>query len=202
MRPRRVGRRAAARKVLWRLWLDRNPLRRRADRIERLLIIGLIVLFAAAAPVVALAVGHGVAAGAAATARAESATWHRVAAHVQRSAPPPVGPANPGSYVAREPAWWTAPGGTRRSGGVVVPGGTRAGSVVQVWVDRAGRLVRGPLPQVGVAGAALAATGAVTVLAATLVIGAAVARRVLDGRRLAGWEAAWAAIGPQWTGRH
>jgi hypothetical protein len=58
------------------------------------------------------------------------------------------------------------------------------------------------LTQVGVPGAALAATGAVTVLAAALVIGAAVARRVLDGRRLAGWEAAWTAIGPQWTGRH
>jgi hypothetical protein len=200
MAPRR--RLAAVRRVLWRLWPDHNPLRRRADRIERIVIVGLLALFAAAAPVVALTVGHAAAAGAAkAAARAEAAAWHQVPAHLVYSAPPPGGPADPSTYLARVPAWWIGPDQARRTGNVLVPAGTRAGHLVQVWIDQAGRLVPGPLGHAQAAGGAvLAAVGTVTVLAAALVIGGAVARRVLDRRRLAGWEAAWASVGPEWTG--
>ena len=195
---------AAVRRAMWRLWPDRNPLRRRADRIERLVIIGLFALFAAAAPVAALTVGHTAAVAAArAAARAEAAAWHRVPAHLVRSAPPPRGPADPSSYLARVPAWWIGPDQARRTGRVLVPAGTQAGHLVQVWIDGAGRLVPGPLGYAqAVGGAALAAVGTVAVLATALVIGGAVARRVLDRRRLAGWEAAWASVGPEWTGHH
>jgi hypothetical protein len=194
--------RTAARRAAWRLWPDRNPLRRPADRAERLIIAGLLALFAAAAPAVAMAVGHGVAGGRAAVTRATPASWHRVLAHLEQSAPPPVGPAAPSSYLAREPAWWVAPGGAHHRGDLLVPGGAQAGSVIPVWVDRAGRLVRGPLAAGELlGGGALPAAGAVAVLAAILVIAAAVARRSLDRRRLAGWEAAWASVGPEWTGR-
>jgi hypothetical protein len=201
-RPRR--RLAAARRALWRLWPDRNPLRRRADRIERLVIIGLLALFAAAAPVAALTVGHAATAGAArAVARAEAAAWHRVPAHLVQSAPPPRGPADPSTYLARVPAWWIGPDQARRNGQVLVPAGTQAGHLVQVWIDRAGRLVPGPLGSAQAAGnAVLAAVGTVAVLAAALVIGGAVARRVLDRRRMAAWEAAWSSVGPEWTGHH
>jgi hypothetical protein len=202
MAPRR--RLAAMRRALWRLWPDRNPLRRPADRIERLVIIGLLALFAVAAPVAALTVGHAATAGAAkAAARAEAAAWHRVPAHLVQSAPPPRGPADPSSYLARVPAWWIGPDQARRTGQVLVPAGTQAGHLVQVWTERAGRLVPGPLGYAQTAGGAvLAAVGTVAVLAAALVVGGAAARRILDRRRLAGWEAAWASVGPEWTGHH
>jgi hypothetical protein len=201
---RRRRRLAAVRRALWRLWPDRNPLRRRTDRIERLVIIGLLALFAAAAPVAALTVGHAAAAGAAkAAARAEAAAWHPVPAHLVQSAPPARGPADPSTYLARVPAWWIGPDQVRRTGRVLAPAGTQAGHLVQVWIDRAGRLVPGPLGHAQAAGGAvLAAVGTLAVLAAALVIGGAVARRVLDRRRLAGWEAAWSSVGPEWTGHH
>jgi hypothetical protein len=100
-------------------------------------------------------------------------------------------------------AWWIGPDQARRTGQVLVPAGTQAGHLVQVWIDRAGRLVPGPLGHAQAAGGAvLAAVGMVAVLAAALVIGGAAARRMLDRRRLAGWEAAWSSVGPEWTGHH
>ncbi|HEY9240572.1 MAG TPA: hypothetical protein VIP48_01215, partial [Streptosporangiaceae bacterium] len=47
-----------ARRLLWRVWPDRNPLRRGADRLERALLVVLFALFAAGIPAAALAVAH------------------------------------------------------------------------------------------------------------------------------------------------
>ena len=47
---------------------------------------------------------------------------------------------------------------------------------------------------------ALVTGGAVTAVAGmALLIAYALARHVLDRRRLAGWETAWARTGPSWT---
>ncbi|MDQ2815985.1 MAG: hypothetical protein M3Z75_30130 [Actinomycetota bacterium] len=47
---------------------------------------------------------------------------------------------------------------------------------------------------------ALVTGGAVAAIAGVaLLIAYAVGRQVLDRRRLAGWETAWARIGPLWT---
>jgi len=48
---------------------------------------------------------------------------------------------------------------------------------------------------------AIAAVVAPVVLGVMLWCLAWAGRRVLDRRRLAHWEAAWAAVGPQWTKR-
>ena len=49
---------------------------------------------------------------------------------------------------------------------------------------------------------ALITGGAVTAVAGVvLLIPYALARYALDRRRLAGWETAWARIGPSWTAR-
>ncbi len=69
-----------------------------------------------------------------------------------------------------------------------------------VWLDRAGQ-VQVPPPtasqvQDRVIGAAAVALAALAVLLASLAL---LVRQVLDRRRLAGWDAAWQAVGPQWS---
>jgi hypothetical protein len=71
---------------------------------------------------------------------------------------------------------------------------------VPVWLNRAGQVQVPPLT----AGAArdhvvVAALFTLASLAVLLTILAAVARWLIDRRKLAGWEAAWRAVGPQWT---
>jgi len=77
-----------------------------------------------------------------------------------------------------------------------------AGRTVQLWVDTAGSPT-GPPPHNG----AIVASEALTALLATAALGtvlwwlAGAGRWMLNRRRLAAWEAAWAAVGPQWTWR-
>jgi hypothetical protein len=49
--------------------------------------------------------------------------------------------------------------------------------------------------------AVLAAAVAPVVLGIVVAFLAGVTRWVIDRRRLAGWDAAWALVGPQWTKR-
>ena len=76
-----------------------------------------------------------------------------------------------------------------------------AGSM-RLWVDAAGSPADPTLNhrQV-VALEAAAAVIASATLGITVLCVAWAGRRVLDRRRLAAWEAAWAALGPQWTRR-
>jgi len=48
--------------------------------------------------------------------------------------------------------------------------------------------------------AALAAAGALAVVAVALLVLLRLVKRFLNWRRLAAWGAAWSAIGPRWTG--
>jgi hypothetical protein len=96
-------------------------------------------------------------------------------------------------------ARWTAPDGRRRSGWVATGPGARAGSRVRVWVDSSGAMVgppfRPPVKQLRI----LAEVTAPAMLALVLYAAGRAARLVLDRRRLAGWEKAWQAVGPQWS---
>jgi hypothetical protein len=92
------------------------------------------------------------------------------------------------TWVVWTRARWTADG-RQRLGSVPVQAKTRAGSTVTVWLDRAGN-VQMPLLVAGQAGdrvvvATLIALAGLAVLLASLVL---LARRVLNRRRLAGWE--------------
>ncbi len=190
-------------RIFRRLRGDDNPLRRRADRVERAALAGLLALVALAGPAAALTAGHWAGAAAQRSARAEAAQWLPVQAQVLRAAPPPGGPANPSSYLAHVPARWTAPDGAQRRGTVLVVAGTRAGRTVTIWTTRSGTQAGLPLQHAQVIGrAALAAAMALLLVVAILLAAAIVVRRIANTRRLAGWESAWAAIGPQWTGRH
>jgi len=182
-----------------RLGLDGNPLRRRIDKIAACLAALLVAVFLTGAPMLSVAAarwaGH-----AAATAQRAARSWHQVPAVLLRDAPlPALGWAFGSSWV---PARWTAPDGQERAGRIPVSSRLAAGRTVRLWVDTAGSPTGLP-PSHGaaVASEALAAAFASVALGAVLWWLARAGRWVLDRRRFAAWEAAWAAIGPQWTWR-
>jgi hypothetical protein len=182
-----------------RLGLDGNPLRRRIDRLAAGLAALLMAVFLIGAPMLSVAAarwaGHAAAAG-----QRAARSWRQVPAVLLRRAPPPaVGWAFGSSWV---PARWTAPDGHERAGRIPVTTGLAAGRTVRLWVDAAGSPT-GPPPRYGapVASEAPAAVLATAALGAVLLWLAGVGRWMLNRRRLAAWEAAWAAVGPQWTWR-
>jgi hypothetical protein len=182
-----------------RLGADRNPLRRPADLIEAWLLPAVIVAFLALGPLAAGAASLWVHAGNAAARQAQR-SWHRVPAVLLRAAPGPLMSDNgANTWLVETPARWTS-GGRAHTGKIPAAAGSRADAVVPVWLDRAGN-VRIPPPtadqvQERVIVVAAAALAALAVLLASLAL---LARWVLDRRRLAGWDAAWQAVGPQWS---
>jgi hypothetical protein len=175
------------------LWPDRNPLRRRLDRVEGVVVGGLIVAFLAGAPIATVAAWHVAYSYGAHT---QQAAWHQVPAVLLATAPTY-------GYTGYQPevrARWIAPDGARRTGTVPAQPGQRAGSTVMVWADAAGRLTGPPLQARQVRGQAfLAAVLAPVLLGEMLLAAGQLAHYLLGRRRLAAWDAEWRATGPQWT---
>jgi len=181
-----------------RLGSDHNPLRRPSDLIEAWLMPALTAGFLLLGPLFAVAVGMWVHAGNAAVLHAQR-SWHRVPAVLLEATPGPMmtdGGAN--SWVAWAPARWIV-AGRPHVARVPVAAGTRAGSTVPVWLDRAGNVRTPPLSAGQVTDrVAVAASIALTALAVLLACLARLVRWVLDRRRLAGWDTAWLSVEPQW----
>lgn len=182
-----------------RLGRDGNPLRRRADVLQGWLLPAVIAAFLILCPLVACAAGLWVRAGNAA-ARHAQLWWHRVPAVLLQAAAGPVRSGDGArSWLAWTPARWTA-AGRPQIGNVPALAGTRAGSTVPVWLDRAGKVRMPPLTAAQasdhvVVAMLIASAGLAVILAAMALL----ARRVLDRRRLEGWETAWLSVGPQWS---
>ena len=178
---------------------DRNPLRRRIDRLEAGMVAGLIVVFLTAAPVLAAVAGHWTRIAGTQQQSAEM-TWRQVPATVQRSASgQQVVFAGPAEAVWR-PARWTAPDGRPRGGWILVSPGTAAGTRVRVWVNRSGSLTGWPLARAQLQGRmAIAGALAVAVLGVVLGLAGGAGRFLFGRRRLADWDKAWRAVGPRWT---
>jgi hypothetical protein len=179
------------------LWPDRNPLRRTMDRVEAIIVGGLVVAFLAGAPLAAVATGHAVYRAGSRTAHAQQATWRQVPAVLTATAPA----AATDQDQVTAPASWTAPNGTRHTGTVPAPPGTAAGRTVLVWVDAAGGLTgHPPLRLAQVRGlAALAITFTSLAVGLILLCAGLLAHAVLGRRRLAAWETDWQVTEPQWT---
>lgn len=182
-----------------RMGRHRNPLCRRSDLIDAWLVPTVIAAFLALSPLVAAAAGLWVRADTAAAHRAQ-VWWHQVPAVLLQAAPGPMMSDNgANSWLTWTPARWTTDGRPRVSR-VPAAAGSRAGSIVPVWIDRAGKARLPPLTAGQATGrvieaASIALAGLAVLLAGMAVLG----RRVLDWRRLAGWETAWLSVGPQWS---
>ena len=171
---------------------ERNPLRRRNDRVEGGMIAGLILLFLIAAPVLATATGNWTRTAGIRQERTE-ATWRQVLATVPRGPPTQRDYAPEAARTVMVLARWTAPHGQQRYGWVPLSPGTAAGTL-RVWVNSEGSLTGPPLRHTRLQGQiAVAETLAVCVLGFVLSLVGGTGRYLLRRRRLAGWDTAWRA---------
>jgi hypothetical protein len=175
--------------------LDRNPLRRGSDRVETAVLGLLLAAFLAAAPFAAHAAESWAYATSAREQHAQQTALYRVPATLLQGALDPYATSD---VTAR----WRAPDGRMYTGPVLVPLGTAAGTTVTVWVTRTGQQEGPPLLRSEVTGRAQLAAGlAVAALAIALAIIGWLARRALDKRRIARWDADWLATEPRWSPR-
>ena len=191
-----------------RCWLrgllpDHNPLRRPSDRAESAIAALLLAGFLIGAPLIAVACGQWASGAALRMEKTEQATRHQVTAVLLANAPSPAQTAYYGApLLVAARARWTASGGITRTGEVPAPPGERAGSRVTIWVNASGRLTGPPLQTSDVAAQhTIAALFAPAALGLLLLAGWALARRMLDRRRMAAWDADWQVTGPRWTSR-
>jgi hypothetical protein len=182
------------------LGLDGNPLRRRTDKIAARAAALLLAAFLIGAPLLSAAAAGWAAHHGAAELRA-ARSWHQVSAILLQGVPAPTASGGVLGYhqvLAR----WTAPDGRARTGRISVSADMAAGRMVRLWVDSAGSPTGFPLHRSAVlADEAIAAVIATVALGIALLCLARAGRWVLDRRRLADWQAGWAAVGPQWTRR-
>lgn len=177
---------------------DRNPLRRRTDRMETYLIAGLIVSGGIGAPFAAQAAsqasfGHGLQVRA-----GQLASRYQVPAVLSTDADAGTGYSLTSSVPAS--ATWISVDGTSRAGVVPAPPGTKAGQGVTLWTTKDGQLAGPPLTIAEVADQADAAmVGAITGVIVGCAAGAVAIRQVLDRRRMAAWDADWRSTAPTWN---
>jgi hypothetical protein len=177
---------------------DRNPLRRGSDRAETAMVGVLLAAFLACAPFAANAAASWTSAASTREAQAQQAAIHEVQATLLQAATPWSATVGGSEALAR----WRAPDGQMRTEQLIVMPGLLAGSTVPVWTNQAGQLTDPPLEHSQVVGRAdMSRALAVAVVAVALIFAGWLGRRVLDGRRLAAWDADWLATGPRWTSR-
>ena len=189
-----------AKRLARQLGLDGNPLRRRTDKIAAWLAALLVMVFVIGTPELSIAaIGW---AGHAGAGRQQPARSRYVVTAVLRQASRMPSLEAGIGRVSMVQARWTAPDGRARAGTIPVSAGLAAGSTVPLWVDVAG-WPTGPPPSHSavLARESAAAVGITVTLAILLLCLAGGGRWVINRRRAADWEAAWAAVGPQWTRR-
>lgn len=178
---------------------DRNPLRRRSDRMQTCLLAGFFVVAAAGAPFAALAASHASYEQALRVEQAQVAAEHQVRATLTQAAQTTVN-LNVVSAAVPVEAAWTSVTGVRHTGLVLASAGSPLESSVTVWTDAAGNLTSPPLLPSQVAGQAdLAGIGAVAGVGSLYLCLALVVRHVLDRRRMAAWEADWLVTAREWN---
>jgi hypothetical protein len=167
--------------------------------IEAWLLPVAAAVFLALAPVVAWAAVLWVHADAAPAQHAEQ-SWRQVSAVLLEATPGPMmSDSSSDSWVVWTRASWTVDG-HQHVAKVPALAGIRAGTTVPVWLDRAGHVQQMPLTTSQVRDRVeIAAAAALSVLAVVLSCLALAGRSLLNRKRLAAWEAAWLAVGPQWS---
>ncbi len=184
---------------LARLLLGRNELRRSSDRIEGCVVAVLLVAFLTATVTAGILAVR--------TYQSQRAAGARLRPTVAVLSQP--GPDVSAVLVptATTRASWKLPNGTRRTGllsTLTAPDISYAprGASVPVWLDHSGQpLLAPPGPVDMMLNAVFVAVCVIAAAAVLLILCYGVCRMILERHRLAQWESAWTAIGPQWTRR-
>ena len=180
---------------------DRNPLRRRIDRVEAGMLAGLIMAFLIGAPFLVAGAGH-LARAAGLRALRTQATWSQVSATVPRAAPTQSDEFSGQLDTVLLQGRWTAPDGQARSGLIPTSQGVAVGNTARICVSRSGSLTGAPRGRSELLGwTPVAEVGTAIVLALILFLAVRLQRWLFERRRLACWHRAWRAQGPRWTGR-
>lgn len=197
------GRRPAPRALWRRFGLGSGPLKRTSDRVEVASRLALVLLLLLAVPAAELA-GAARYSAVQSTVREQAGSRSAVTATLLADAPgthsPGIGSTVPSGV--RATAAWEGPDGVSHTGTVTAAPGSRAGTPVTVWVDRAGRPTPAPIDE-GEAVAQGTVTGVAVLAGVALagVCGHAAVLWLLARRRLRRWGDDWAAVEPLWASR-
>ncbi|NEA21358.1 hypothetical protein [Actinomadura bangladeshensis] len=183
----------AVRRLRRRLGLEPSALRRRVDRVQRLVALGLLLLLLGAAPpLAALTVSWSYGAGTHAE-NAERANRHQVVATVTSTG----GVGSSGDRYIHETvqATWPGPGGEPRIGTLPSWKNVKVGAHCTIWIDRNGDPTVRPRPHSRtVTDAVYAGAAAVLGCGLPVLLAYALVRRRCDRHRDALWEADWARL--------
>ncbi|GGO14211.1 Rv1733c family protein [Microbispora bryophytorum] len=185
-----------ARSARW-LGLDRNPLRRRCDRVEAVIRLA-AVLGVVAALVFGVMLGMREYGDGLRTEAQQAHARHQVAATLTGEVTTPR-LSVAGAAVGHAQAVWVAPDGTARAGVIEAPPSRHAGETVHIWTDDAG--VIAPRPQdreTTVVAALTVGTGVPLGAAAILALLVTCTRLVNQRRARRVWEAQWTVVEPMW----
>jgi hypothetical protein len=186
------------------LALDRNPLRRPADRLEVVLRLIVLIVILAGVPLASIGAGRAVDHMGIRQARAEQAADHQVAAVLTQPAPAHGSP-DPytGAQIAWVPARWAAANGTVHYGPVLAAAGAGKGSTVAIWTNASGAATDPPESHGDiVSNVFVVSTSTGLILLVALVGLQTLGRCLLDRRRMKAWDAEWRTTGPRWTGHY
>jgi hypothetical protein len=180
-----------------RLGFGRNPLRRRSDRTEAVL-LWCSVLAALLLIPVAAAIGATVSNSIDESIARQRAVLQPVKATTLEGTERVVASA-PGDVLSRVQVSYVDANGFAREGTTSVVIGTKAGDKVTVWLDRSGTIARSPRSTADSSAFGISA-GFLTLAGSWLLVWGVLqlARIPLDRRRAREWKNEWLAVAPRW----
>ena len=180
-----------------RLGFGRNPLRRRLDRIQSMVMLTAVLVAVLIVPI-AVAVSRSVTQSIERTEAERRSTMTQVRARALEATPPAIPEAGP-QATARVQVSWTDPAGWPHEGRTNVPLGTAKDAEVTIWLDPAGEITTPPR-RPGDSAAVGGGVGLSTAMLSWLLIAGLARLSVvpLDRRRLRDWDREWAQVGPRW----
>ncbi|MQA96914.1 MAG: hypothetical protein GEV11_20555 [Streptosporangiales bacterium] len=182
------------------LGLDRNPLRRRRDRVEARIRLVLAAVLVLGGPALTLWSSGRVHDDLMARARAQQAEHRQVTAVVSAPREHPISELDGGRQTVVD-ATVALPSGGHKKVRIAVPDGTAPGDTVTIWMDGHDAVVQRPLTADDAHWTAVFTAMVIPLLLAMAVCGAASGVRALCMRRAEhDWERDWALADIQWRG--
>ncbi|MEI8406550.1 MULTISPECIES: Rv1733c family protein [unclassified Kribbella] len=180
-----------------RLGIGRNPLRRRVDRLESMILACAILVALLMIPIAA-ALGTAVRNSSENSAAQRRAVLTQVQARTLENTETAV-PTAPGQVTSRVRVTWIDQAGWPQEGHTNVAIGTKKDTEVTIWLDSSGAITAPPRPPGDSAAIGGAAGVTVAIMSWLLIAGLArLAVVPLNRRRMRDWEREWEQVAARW----